>query len=323
MIRYNLFFLTLAFFCMGCSHHPSATVTPTDTASLVRVPFNGDSAYAYCQRQVDFGPRVPGAPSHQQCVEWMVNTCKTMGANVSAQTGKVTRADGVSVDCHNVMARVEGTDTTRRVVIMAHYDCRPWADQDPDASRRDQPIAGANDGASGVAVMIEMMRVITTVLPERTTRPTIDFVFVDDEDMGEYNSENGWCLGSDLWARWARESGYRADYGILLDMVGAEGATFPKEAYSMRYAAAVTSGIWHTARQLGHGAFFRDVTLGNITDDHVKVNQIANIPMTDVIHYDERGFGYFWHTHADDMRNISPTTLQAVGETILTYILTH
>ncbi len=317
MIRYKFFFPVLLAILVGCTRHKTTAEAQEVNPTVTVATFNGDSAYAYCQKQVDFGPRVPESNAHRQCAEWIINTCKRLGAQVSIQQAPVTLADGKKINCKNIIASVTGTDSLHKVVVMAHYDTRPWADQDPNTNRREEPILGANDGASGVAIMLEMLR--NTVSKDKS----IDFVFVDVEDMGKRNSDKDWCLGSELWSQWAKESGYHADYGILLDMVGAEGATFAKEAYSMRYAPAVTSGIWHLAKQIGHGDIFRETTLGAITDDHEKVNLIAGIPMADVIQYDEHGFGYYWHTHADDMRNISTQTLQAVGETVLTYIMTH
>ncbi len=301
----------MAMWMSGCGKSKAGNNSEAvQVASQVNA-FDGDSAYRYCQVQCDFGARVPGTEAHRRCGDWIVSESKRMGAEVEEQVMDVRSADGKTFRCRNIIARM---GMAPRVLMMAHYDCRPWADQDPTEAGRKQPVMGASDGASGVAVMLEMMRQMGKS-DSLWQKKGVEFVFVDCEDMGEAHSEEGWCLGSAEWSKRARASDYT--FGVLLDMVGAESATFPKEGYSMQYASKVTNDIWRMAKELGYGARFRDVTLGMITDDHVQVNEIAGIPMVDVIQFDERGFGDYWHTTGDDMRVISVSTLDAVGEVMM------
>ncbi|MBU1821929.1 MAG: M28 family peptidase, partial [Bacteroidetes bacterium] len=202
-----------------------------------------------------------------------------------------------------------------------HWDSRPFADE--DSTRKTQPVPGANDGASGVGVLLEIARVIHAA----SSKPDIglDLMFFDAEDWG--NSEvagdefGGFCLGSRYWAENRHIPNYTAYFGVLLDMVGAKGATFPKEGYSTRNANEVVRTVWNTASKLGYSNYFLDQQGPAITDDHVPVNQIAKFPMIDIIHTRvndlSRTFFDDWHTTGDTMENIDRNTLKAVGQTLL------
>ena len=305
------------------------------TPAVPEVSFSGDSAYAYVAGQVAFGPRVPGTDAHHDCVQYIGRTLERMGAQVAIQTGEVMRYDGEWQHVANICAHLPADSAyqgEKAVLLCAHYDSRPWADQEDEYTQRMSPILGANDGASGVGVLMEVARQ-WALLGERK-RP-VDIVLFDCEDMGTpqfytgKQHEHTWCLGSQLWSRiYVQQSaaGNRQTtsyaFGILLDMVGDPNAAFPREYYSEQYAKRYVEKIWHTAEQMGYAHRFVSTQAYPITDDHYYVNTIAKIPCVDIIHYvpSDTGFPWWWHTHADDMSTISPNTLQEVGRVIMVVI---
>ena len=288
----------------------------------VPAAFSGDSAYSFVKKQVDFGPRVPGSKAHTQCGDWLADKLKSYGAEVKEQIFDVKTYDGKSYKCRNIMASF-APDKKDRVLLLSHWDCRPFSDNDADEANWRKPVDGANDGASGVGVLLEVARQLSV----KPVSVGVDILLVDVEDYGtpqfekteEYNPDT-WCIGSRVWATEAAANGYKARFGILLDMVGSPVASFPKEMYSMEYAAGIVDKVWSKARRLGKSDLFLDKRLGGITDDHVQINQIAGIPTVDIIHYSESGFGHFWHTVEDNMSNVSAQTLQSVGEVVLSVV---
>lgn len=314
---------------VGCGGKPhSATQTMNE-----RLPFSADSAYRYVQQQVDFGARVPGTEAHMECRDWMVGQLSRWGLQVEEQQGVMPDYKGDMQPVRNIVAHIEGTDKNRKAVLLcAHWDCRPWCDEEEDYSDRFEPVMGANDGASGVGVLMEVARQLQA-LRATTAFPSVDIVLFDCEDMGtptHYTGterENTWCLGSQLWAtRYKQSAGNKRtdyQYGILLDMVGDPSATFPQEYYSMHFAQPYVERVWRMANMLGHGRYFMRQSSYPVVDDHYYVNTIAGIPCVDVIDYKvsaETGFPDWWHTKRDDMRNINKQTLQAVGETVINVI---
>lgn len=297
------------------------------------MPFSADSAYIYVQQQVDFGARVPGTEAHAACRDWMVEQLQRWGAEVEEQQGEMTDYQGNMQPVRNIVAHIAGSEPNRPAVMLcAHWDSRPWCDEEEDYEDRFQPVIGANDGASGVGVLMEIARQLLS-LRGQMSLPAVDIVLFDCEDMGtpaHYTGperENTWCLGSQLWATRYKQTSTskRADYqyAILLDMVGDPSATFPKEYYSMLYAQSYTERIWRTASSLGYGRYFTAQHSYPIVDDHYYVNTIAGVPCVDIIDYKvnaETGFPDWWHTQRDDMRNINKQTLQAVGETVINVI---
>ncbi len=288
----------------------------------VPAAFSGDSAYSFVKKQVDFGPRVPGSKAHTQCGDWLADKLKSYGAEVKEQISDVKTYDGKSYKCRNIMASF-APEKKDRVLLLSHWDCRPFSDNDADEANWRKPVDGANDGASGVGVLMEVARQLSA----NPASVGVDILLVDVEDYGtpqfektEEYSPDTWCIGSRVWATEAAANGYKARFGILLDMVGSPVATFPKEMYSMDYAAGVVDKVWTKARRLGKSDLFLDKRLGGITDDHVQINQIAGIPTIDIIHYSESGFGHFWHTAEDNMSNVSAQTLQSVGEVVLSVV---
>ena len=301
------------------------TVPVTEKPALVPAPlFDADSAYGYVAKQVSFGPRVPGTPAHKACADWMVATLERFGADtVYQQTGTVTAFNGQPVPLRNIIASWS-PEKKERLLLLAHYDTRPFADHDDE--RKNEPIDGANDGGSGVAVWLEVARHIKAQQPALG----IDIFFTDVEDMGapsegvmgarqDDSSIDTWCLGSRYWAKNPHVKDYRARYGILLDMCGSIDAKFPREGISMKIAPQVVGKIWKAAAATGHGARFLSETKNYVgIDDHLVVNMETGIPVADVIAWDESSgaFPKTWHTHDDDLANISKESLQAVGATV-------
>ena len=289
--------------------------------------FSVDSAYAFTQKQVDFGPRVPNTPEHDACASYLSAELKRLGAEVIEQKADLTAFDGTVLKSVNIIGSFN-TKAETRILLFSHWDSRPWADHDPNPANRKKPVMAANDGASGVAVLLEMARLMGK------NKPTVgvDIIFFDTEDYGApesaggQNNEDSWCLGTQYWAKNPHVAGYTARFGILLDMVGGKQATFYREQASDNYAGSVVSSVWSQARNLGFGQYFIDQKGGAITDDHIYVNQLRGIPSIDIIQYDpnsKSGFGFYWHTTQDTMENVDKNTLKAVGTTLMHVVYTE
>ncbi|MBN8703541.1 MAG: M28 family peptidase [Bacteroidetes bacterium] len=300
------------------SETPTSTTKNKPTPKIAAPQFNADSAYIFIEKQVSFGPRVPSTKAHEACATYLQNKFKQIGCDVVLQTANQRTFDGKNHTLKNIIASIN-KDAPNRILLCAHWDTRPFADR--DVSRKNEPIDGANDGASGVGVLLEIAR----VLAQTNSKLGVDFVLFDIEDYGQPNEsnfprqENSWCLGSQYWAANPHKPGYYAQYGILLDMVGAADATFCKEGNSEYYAPQVVNKIWNTASELGYTKYFIEARSGPITDDHLFVNKILAIPTADIIHMSPQtgDFGSFHHTHNDNMNVIDRKTLKAVGQTVL------
>jgi len=293
----------------------------------VTVPtFNADSSFAFIERQLSFGPRVPGTPEHVACGDWLEEKLRGYSNSVIIQRAKQKLFTGETIEIRNIIAQFN-PEIKRRVLLCAHWDTRMFADRARE--NQDQPIPGANDGGSGVGVLLEIARQFAA---QPLKEIGVDIILFDAEDQGFPENMPGfkaprdpsvtWCLGSQHWARNRHRMDYAYLYGILLDMVGASGATFPREGYSMYYAPHVVEAVWKEARSLGYGRFFINVKTNEILDDHYFINTLANIPTIDIIHADPdtRKFHYSWHTHEDNISVISRATLEAVGQTVLSVI---
>ncbi len=312
--------------CKGSGASKIEAAENTATTPMQKAPdFSLDSAYKYIEKQVSFGPRIPGTAQHKACGDWIQNELKKYGATVYTQNFVGTAYDGVKRNSTNIIGALNPTATTR-ILVAAHWDTRPIADQD-DIDKT-KPIIGAIDGASGVAVALEIARLIHSNPLENNIG--VDIIFFDNEGNGtpdgvtptiETKSTTGfWCLGSEYWAANKHLPNYTAYYGILLDMVGGKNTFFRKEELSMQKASSVVENVWSTASKLGYVQYFKNENGGSITDDHVPVNMVANIPMIDIISTNGEGFGSFWHTHDDNMSAVSREHLKAVGQTVLQVI---
>jgi glutaminyl-peptide cyclotransferase len=315
------------YFCLFCfgtlsltsCDESTKTDNPVLTDKMVEKPtvtapaFNQDSAFSFIEKQVSFGPRIPNTPAHIQCSDYLVQQFKKYGAQVTEQDFQAKAYDGKLLRSKNIIASVNPS-ATKRILLAAHWDTRPWSDEDNKSPAK--TFDGANDGGSGVGILMEIARVITTV----QNKPVVgvDIVLFDSEDYGKSEHQDSYCLGSQYWAKNKHVANYSAYYGILLDMAGAKGARFSKEGVSMEFAPSIVNKVWDQASALGYNQYFIHQTANNITDDHFYVNKFGKIPMIDIIDYNsDSGFGKYWHTQDDNMQVIDKNTLKAVGQTLL------
>lgn len=302
--------------------------TPNEPKKTVTVPsFNADSAYQFVAKQTNFGPRVPETQAHADCAEWLTAKLGEYADTVIVQDFRAKLFNGKGIDGQNIVG-VFHPEAKKRIVLCAHWDSRPFADHDPDEANIHTPIDGANDGASGVGVLLECARLFKAQpLPERLG---IDIVFFDLEDYGPHvddaekyydDAVNYWALGSQYWSKYPHVYGYKAYYGILLDMVGGPNPNFQKEYYSQGYAASVCNKIWRKAFDLGYRSYFSNELGAPISDDHLPMNEIADIPTIDIIDLQPESinecFPDVWHTLNDNIENIDKSTLGMVGNVLL------
>ncbi len=320
-------FFVLAWLFPSCnqSHRAAQSNKKETVKKTVQVPaFNADSAYYFVEKQVSFGPRVPGTKAHRECEAWLVEKFRRYSDTVIVQGFKARTYDKVTRRGENIIASFN-PDMQQRVLLMSHWDSRPFADHDPDPSKHRTPIDAANDGASGVGVLLEAARHFS----EQNPQIGVDIVLFDLEDWGppsdlEIYDDEAWGLGSQYWSKNPHVLGYEASFGILLDMVGAANPKFKKEYFSMQYAEFVVDMVWEEAYSLGYGDFFLNEEGSAINDDHVYVNKYARIPSIDIIHLDRSSsngsFFEYWHTTGDNMEHIDKQTLEMVGKVILNVV---
>ena len=292
------------------------------TRNVVNVPqFDADSAFYFVKAQVDFGPRVMNTPAHDACGDYLASKLAQYGAKVYNQRADLPSYKGKMLKARNIIGAFN-PEAKKRVALFAHWDSRPWADNDPDTAKHYTPILGANDGASGVGVLLEVAR----LLQQQPTTIGIDIILLDAEDVGNHrdsglSDENSWCLGSQYWARTPHVQGYNARFGILLDMVGGANARFLYEYYSEQFARDINRKVWKAAKTIGYDNYFVAEGGGGATDDHLFINKIARIPTIDIIPTSQQyTFFEHWHTVKDDMDVITVSTLKAVGQTLLQVI---
>jgi len=295
-------------------------------SSVPEVRFDADSAFAFVERQTEFGPRVPGSAASRECAAWLAEKLAEFGVeNVTSQRGEVQVCDGGIVPVVNISGQIR-PDVRRRVLLMAHWDSRPWADHDADEANRRRPIDGANDGASGVGVILEIAR----ALEESQSEVGVDILFTDAEDYGPHadagaDGDDCWALGTQYWLEQPTLDLGRVRAAILLDMVGGRDARFHREIFSNRNAREVVDKVWAAAQASGHGDRFDQGEGGAITDDHVYFIR-EGVPAIDIIESmnpQTGGFNPTWHTLEDNVSNIDRATLKAVGETVLTAIIRY
>lgn len=309
-MKRSIILLMLAVLTMACSQGNTENKT-----EVLRPNFqcNADSLLGFVKAQTDFGARVPNSQAHTACEEYLVSTFERYGCKVEQQKSDIIAHDGKVLHSNNIIASIN-PHAKIRIFIASHYDSRPWCSEEALKEDAEQPVMGANDGASGVAVMLEMARVI---VPDSTDLG-IDFICFDMEDYGVSEAEHSYCLGSQYWAKQTKTNGYKAAYGILLDMVGGPDAKFYREKVSDYFAKDIVSKVWNVAACYGIADMFIDKEGGAITDDHYYVNAIAGIPCIDIIDFTpERGFPDTWHTKRDVVDNISAQTLYDICNVLL------
>ena len=313
--------------CASC-RNTKKNNTGADSVAAAGPAFCADSAMAFAQAQCSFGPRTMNSEAHDRCARWIEDKFRQYGCDVSAQQADLKGYDGTVLKSRNIIARCNPSATTR-ILVCAHYDSRPWADNDPDSANWHKPVMAANDGASGVAVMLELARLLQQ---DGKLKLGVDFVCLDAEDWGTPqwagvpDDADSWALGAQHFAAHLPQ-GYEVRYGILLDMVGGQGARFYQEGVSKQYAPDIVKKVWAAARSAGYESFFPALDGGMITDDHVPLNQKAGIPTIDIISYypdcQQSSFGPTWHTVSDDMQHLDANTLKAVGQTLVQVLYTE
>lgn len=336
-----LILLGFSFVYVGCGDEPPHKVKdpigPVVNKKEIESPaFNADSSFQYVKKQVDFGPRVPNSQAHTACGNWLVSELKKRGASVTEQNTQLKAFDGTLLSVRNVIASFQ-PEKKNRVLLCAHWDTRPFGDKDPNQKLWGKPIDGANDGASGVGVLLEIARIIQL----QPTEIGIDVIFFDAEDYGtsEFQPKDktdilnpdfitSWCLGSQYWGFNKHVSNYNPRFGILLDMVGAADAQFNQEKYSIEAGADVVNLVWNTGAKMGFGYLFQDREIDGVVDDHFMVSR-SGIRCIDII--DTRlqvaamglggyQFASYHHTHKDNIDIIDKNTLKGVGQTLLQVI---
>lgn len=297
---------------------PESPAAPAATETAPAV--SADSLYAFAAEQVALGPRIPGSEAAARCAALFERRLREFGADtVITQNAAVTFHDGSRATARNILGRFN-PEAPKSILLLAHYDSRPWADQDPDPANHSRPIDGANDGASGAAVLLELARLLGTDRPDSLG---VDLLFVDAEDSGvsggyaDDGSELSWCLGTQ---EWVKEMPYtaadRPRFAILLDMVGGRDARFHREYFSDRFARGVVDKVWAAAAKAGFADRFPNARGGSVVDDHIHINS-AGIPCVDIIETVNPATGSFnptWHTMADNLSNIDRETLRIVAQ---------
>lgn len=325
LMKYVILITLILVSCHACKMNNDQSDKPKEKENItVSVPeVNSDSIYQYVKKQVDLGPRVPNTANHGKCAQWLHDKLAMYVSNVQVQPFSMKAYNGKTLNGKNIIARIN-PDKKRRILLCAHWDTRHIADS--DTKDMDKPIDGADDGASGVGVLIEIAR----QLKLKPVNVGVDIILFDLEDYGQPSDDtqhpdmqDSWCLGAQYWSKNPHTFGYTAMYGVLLDMVGAENAQFKKEGVSMQYAKTFVDRIWNEAAKLGYSNYFIDEVMQPITDDHYYVNTIANIPTVDIINCPNTGdklFPNHHHTHNDNMQIINKNTMKAVAQTVLTVI---
>lgn len=286
-----------------------ADASPEAQAATSGAPaeFNADAAMGYLREQLDFGPRVPGTAAHRNAGDWLVREFGVRADTVLVQTWTHLTADGQRLPMRNVLARFN-PGASRRVLYVAHWDSRPRADKATRPEDRNTPIPGANDGASGVAMLLAL----ADALKERPASVGVDLLLVDGEDWGDFDTNTDVLIGARWFAEHFPEPTYAPEFAVVWDMIGKADARFLYESHSVRAAPEVVQRVWTTAQRLGHGAYFPTREYGPITDDHLPLIE-AGLKAIDVIDLD---FAYH-HTLDDTEDKVSRTTLQVVGDVAL------
>lgn len=302
--------LVAAVVVSGCGKE-EGNAPPPPAGKPANVPdFDAQQAFALLKQQVAFGPRVPGTPGHQKQLDWMTDYLKQRADTVELRSFDVKAPNGDSLHLTNVFARFN-PQAHDRILLVAHWDTRPTSDSEADSTRRKLPISGANDGGSGVAVLMQL----ADVLKRHSAPIGVDLLFVDGED---YTGDM--YLGSEHFAA-NLPPGYSPLYGILVDMVGDQSPLFPVEPNSQQAAPEVVDRVWRTAEQIGYGPYFPRSQGMAIDDDHIPLNR-AGIRTIDIIDFDYGPNNAYWHTQLDTVEHTSPVGLGVVGNVIATLIYT-
>ena len=300
----------------GCKHKVETSVASNSTDyTLVETPdFSPDSAYNHVASQLAFGNRIPGSKGWRECAAWLKERMNEWCDTVVVQDFTATLWDGSTVPGKNIIASLN-PKADHRVLLAAHWDSRQWADHDKDNAKQKNPVPGANDGASGVATLMEMARVMSQMPPS----VGVDFIFFDVEDQGQPEwadsyEDDTWCKGSQHWSKNRHTPYYTAVYGVLFDMIGTNQPRFTKEQVSRSFAPGLTDKLWNAASALGYGNIFVNQETDPILDDHYYINRLAGIPTVDIVQNSgTTSFFEHWHTTTDDLNAVNSESLKTVA----------
>jgi len=296
-----------------------------------RTSFSGESTLRYVKAQLDFGPRVPGTPGHRRTGDWIVAEMKKRSDSVVVQAFPHVTATGETLPLRNILARINPA-APQRVLYVTHWDTRPTADDDPNLGNKRLPIPGANDGASGVALLMG----IADALKKTPSIYGVDLLFVDGEDYGSFDGYNpdsaltkSWdvLIGSTYFANHLPSPDYRPIFGVLFDMIGDKDLQIYQESNSVNAAPEVVSRVWQTAADLGYSNDFIAQNNQAITDDHVPLLK-RGLRVIDVIDIDYCTQGTdcggtprnLHHTMQDTFDKVSARSLQIVGDVAVTLV---
>jgi len=268
--------------------------------------FNGKNAYSYLEKQLSFGPRTPGSKGHDDFVAWASEELSTMGWDVRFQKGTYQDHPLTNI----IASRNDSEEDLPWILLGAHYDTRLFADSDADPANRSQPVLGANDGASGVSVLLEL----ASALPKDLNKK-VWIVLFDAEDQGRIPGWDHWCIGSTLLAQYFEKEDKKPDAVVIVDMIGDQDLQLYRESNS---TPSLMDEIWNVAEEEGYGGIFKNEEKYSIQDDHVPFINIG-IPAVDLIDFQFDA----WHTISDDIRNVSEKSLAIVGSVLYTWITTH
>jgi Zn-dependent M28 family amino/carboxypeptidase len=317
---FNLLYL-VAILLVTCGKDTGTPKTniPDKKLILKEVPlFNVDTAFSFIESQLAFGPRVPNTSAHTACGEFLQQKLKEYGATVNVQSFEKESYTGEILRGNNIIASFN-KEAKKRILLAAHWDTRPVADQEADYKTNGEPVLGANDGASGVAVLLEVARLLNTA--DTALNIGVDIIFFDLEDYGSPETGEGYCLGSQYWSNNKHEKNYQAYFGILLDMVAGQKSQFVYEEISLKYAKSVLKKVWAIADLMGYGDLFVKKRVPHeIIDDHYFINVQGKIPTIDIIGYNPVNDNYFpetWHTQQDNLQNIDKSILKKVGQVLI------
>ena len=273
------------------------------------VEFSGATAMQYVQQQMAFGPRIPNTPGHVKTGDWLLSELRARADTVIVQSFQQKTSKGQTLKLRNFFARFR-PQATDRILLLAHWDTRPFADKSANLGQQRLPVPGANDGASGVAVLLG----VADALKAKPPTLGVDLLFVDGEDYGDFADSTETLLGSRYFARHL-PPGYTTLFAVLFDMVGDRDLQIFQEGYSVQNAPEVVQRVWQTADRLGYGSVFVPRVNQTLTDDHVPL-QAAGIRAIDVIDFD---FPYH-HTTEDTIDKVSAASLQIVGNVAVALI---
>lgn len=316
-IRLTFLFAALAAWIVvgvgACSDSPDPPTGPEP--DTLRPRFDGAAAQALIERQVAFGPRIPGRQGHADQLAWMLAQLDSLADEVEERsfTHEHTRIPGLTLSLSNVVARFRPA-AQERLLFLAHWDTRPFADQAATAAERALPVPGANDGASGVAVLLQVARHLAAHPPRHDVG--IDLLFTDGEDYGPTLADM--LLGARRYAAEADPDDAPV-YAVLLDLVGDADPSFPAERFSLDFAPDVVERVWGVAASLGYAEAFPTSGGSYIQDDHVPLNE-AGIKTVNIIDFEYGPGNSLWHTLDDLPINTRASTLEMVGEVVLELI---